>query len=121
MKEIFATKVVFAFIVALAVGTLVGCQRDSYDQFCDLAYGANDLDVGSDPGAALASMRELKAAAPDDIKDDIDVLIAAFESTMDMPRDDPDSILAAADAVDHEKTRAAFKAIEDRVDQICTG
>ncbi|MCL2453814.1 MAG: hypothetical protein FWD18_00710 [Micrococcales bacterium] len=108
--------------LTLAAGLLAGCgDSSSTAKFCEILEGDKyaDLDPYENPDAALDAMRDLRAAAPSDIKGDIDVMIDAFQVIRDIPEDDITAQIEALGKLDLEKIEAASDAIEEKQDALC--
>lgn len=63
------------------------------EAFCDLLREAedDDTDFGEDTEAVLAEIAEMRALAPEELRDDIDVLAGVFEEFAEFDEDDPEA------------------------------
>ena len=135
-----------AAAVALLVGLLAGCTDDPYADYCEVvADKQTELTQITDEGGpdvllrALPVFRELEDAAPQDIRDDWQVVVdalTALQSALDdagvdpatYDRDDPPDgvsdaerarIDAAAEDLRSADSVAAFAAVEQQARDVC--
>jgi hypothetical protein len=128
------------------VSLLVGCSEDPYDAYCEVVTDhQGELTRTIDEGGpdvllrALPVFRDLKDAAPSDIRDDWQVVVnglTALESALDDAGVDPatydrenlpegvseaerDRIDAAAEDLRTEESEAAFAAVEQQARDVC--
>ncbi|MDR1825058.1 MAG: hypothetical protein LBR27_06980 [Bifidobacteriaceae bacterium] len=114
MKKI-PTKIIAVIGAALlSVGVLSGCGGSK--SFCDVINDDqyDDLDY-NDTDAAEKALKDLKAAAPSDLKDDIDVLLDYFDAVKDIDTDDYDALLEAMESFDSDKLDEASEALDEAV------
>ena len=110
MKTARARVVACLGTAVLAVGTLTACDSGGSDSaFCDTMKNATASEM-SDP---LAYYQKLKANAPSDIKDDIDIMISWAEA---QKSGDPATIAN----IDPDRIGQAGLAIADKANKVCS-
>jgi uncharacterized protein YpuA (DUF1002 family) len=106
-----------------AAGLLAACGGDKNAKFCELLSDDSVLDsLGTDDmdtDAVLKKLREVQAAAPDELKADIKTVVDGFEQLQGIDMTDPDQLQEFMDKVDTDKLQEASDNIDTKSETIC--
>ncbi|MCL2848577.1 MAG: hypothetical protein FWE61_00860 [Micrococcales bacterium] len=114
MKSIRVRAIAAVGTILLAAPVLAAC--GSNRSFCDVVTDSKYADIDDvDADAMISALKDLRSAAPSDLKGDIDIMIDAVRVTKDIDTNDPAALAEVANKIDLEKIGAASARIDAKV------
>jgi hypothetical protein len=87
----------------------------SVEEFCEFLRESEDseIDINEDPEAAAEAMETMRELAPEEIREDIEVLLDVMEQLAELDEDDPDAMGAVFGLFFQPDVMAAAENLED--------
>lgn len=108
MKKRLLTGVLGA---ALLVPALTACGGGDAQAFCDIGAESDPGEFMDDPAAMEDAMQEMRDNAPDEISDDVNTVLDAFDEMQEDP--------SAMESMDLEEMEAASDRVDTWIQENC--
>jgi len=103
-----------------AVTLLAGCSSGggSTADFCKLGERYDSVDA-TDQAAMMSMMKDLAAAAPKDIKDDLNYLAEALDKISSVNQDDQDAAMEVLQSIDMVRVGKISEELPKKIEDVC--